>query len=629
MLNTLRNATTGWTAKILLILLVVSFAVWGIGDVFRAGNQTSVLSVGETEVPLTEYALAYRQASSGISRQLGRNLTPEESAAFGIDQAVLSQLISGAILTEQARALGLGLSDQRLARLISEDPSFQDASGNFSRAQFANLLNQIGLREADYIAFQEDAAMRTQIVDAVTNGIAVPEAYEQALGLFNGERRNVSYVSVGPAALPEEPAPSEEQLAAYFEENKENYGAPELRGLQVARLTPEAIADESAITEEEIAADYEQFQSRYGQPERREIDQIVFPDAAAAEEAAQKLQNGATFENVVRGAGRSPADVSLGLVARSDISDPALAEAAFSLQSGETSGVVDGRFGPTILRVGEIEPASVQPLSEVEGDIRRALALDRATQTLDTAYRTYEDARAGGATFQEAADEAGLTVETFEAVDRSGRDADGQPIDGISGESELLTEAFQTEPGFDNVPIQTAGSGTLFFDVTAITPARDRTLDEVRQQVLGDWTAAEIERQVIARAEALANEARGGKSLQAIAEENGLTVATANAITRQSGAGEIGAEASQAAFAGGKGTIAAAKGRGALEQVVLQVDEIAPPASPLDNVNQTEIGQVERQLTDDLVSSYVTRLRSDYPLQIYPNGIENAKSLIR
>ncbi|MDY8108660.1 peptidyl-prolyl cis-trans isomerase [Fulvimarina sp. 2208YS6-2-32] len=629
MLNTLRNATTGWTAKILLVLLVASFAVWGIGDVFRAGNQNAVLSVGQTEVSLQEYALAYRQASSGISRQLGRPLTAEEAEVFGIDQTVLSQLVSGAILTEQARSIGLGISDQRLARLIADDPSFQDASGSFSRAQFRNLLSEVGLREADYIAFQEDAAMRTQIVDAVTNGIVLPKAYEQAIGLFNGERRNVSYISVGPAALDGEPEPTDEALQTYFEANKATYAAPEYRGLKVARLTREAIANEDAVTEEAIAADYAQYQSRYGQPERREVSQIVFPDRAAAEEAARKLADGATFENVARAAGKNPADTSLGLVSREEIPTPNIRDAAFSLNSGQTSDVIDGRFGPTIVRVGAIEPASVRPLEEVSGEIRRALALNNASDALNAAYQTYEDARAGGATFDEAVEEAGLKIETYPAVDSEGRDPSGDPVEGVAGAGELLREVFQTEPGFDNIPIPSDDNGYLFFDVTDVQPARDRTLDEVRERVVADWTQAELLRLVEERATALAEAARGGKPLQEIAEENGLTVENASGITRQSGAAEIGSQASAAAFSVGRGGVASAKGRGALEQVVLKVDEVAPPASPLDNVNQTQISQVQSGLTNDLVQSYVSRARTQFPLEVYPNGIENAKSMMR
>ena len=628
-MNSLRRAASGWTAKLLLGLLVVSFAVWGIGDVFRSGASNAVLSVGETSVPLQEYALAYNQVRRSIAQQIGRVPTREETEMFGVDQGVLSQLLSGAVLTEQGREIGLGLSKERLARLIADDPSFRDAAGNFSRAQFRNALASVGLNEANYIESQQEAATRTQIVDAVSNGVTLPTAFRDAMGLYNGERRNISYVVVGPDSVGPIADPSEETLTAYFDENKETYAAPEYRSFQVAELTPETMADEASVTEDAIKADYERFQSRYGTPERRRVDQIVFPDQAAADAAAEKLANGASFEEIAQEAGRNPADLSLGLVTRDGLPDPALADAAFSLESGATSGVVDGRFGPTILRVDEIQPASVQPLEEVAPQIRRDLAIANAADTLNSAYDAYEDARAGGATFQEAAERAGIPVKTYEGVDAQGRGKDGERIADLPDSSELLGEVFQVEPGFDNAPLQTAGNGTLFFDVTEIEPARDRTLDEVRDRVLADWRAAETERLVTERAKAVFDAARSGTPFEDVAAQNNLTVQTALGITRQSGASEIGGPATEAAFSAGRGAIEEAEGRESGSRMVLRIDEVAPPASPADNVSDSQRQQMAERLTDDLLQSYVTRVRGEYPVQVYPAGIEAAKGLVR
>ena len=144
MLETMRRSISGWTAKILLGLLVLSFAVWGIGSSFNGGLSRTVISAGETEVTPSEYAFAYSQAINRVSQQIGRRLTTQEAATFGIDQSVTSQLIAGAVLDEQSRKLGLGVSDERLAQVITEDPSFQDASGSFSRSTFQAILRNAG-----------------------------------------------------------------------------------------------------------------------------------------------------------------------------------------------------------------------------------------------------------------------------------------------------------------------------------------------------------------------------------------------------------------------------------------------------------------------------------------------------
>ncbi|HEX2020412.1 MAG TPA: peptidyl-prolyl cis-trans isomerase [Aurantimonas sp.] len=629
MLNILRDSVKGWTAKILLGLLVLSFAVWGIGDVFRAGTASTVVSAGETEVSLRDYAFAYSQATQRLAQQLGRQPSAEEAQMFGVDQGVIGQLVAGAVLDEQGRRIGLGLSEEQLARLIAQDPSFHDASGNFSRNAFRNILANARMSEQDYIRTKADEAVRTQIVDAVAEGVETPAAFATALGLYNGERRTVEYVTLSPSIVPPVADPSKEDLSAYFEENVARYAAPEYRSFAYASLTPEALADPSTVTDAEIAADYEQHRDSYVTPERRRVQQIVFPDRAAADAAKAQLEAGTPFETVAEEAGRSLSDIDLGLVTRSAIPDPALADAAFALEEGGQSAVVDGRFGPALLRVTEIEPEGARPLEEVEEEVRNELALVAANDAAAVAYNAFEDARAGGADFAEAARGAGIEVVTVEAADRQGNDPEGVPVADLPAEQDLLENVFGTEPGLDNVPINFGSNSYVFYDVASITPARDRTLDEVREQVVADWKAQETQRLLGEQAEALRERLEAGGSLDAIAAETGTTKQTAPAISRQSSAGQLGQAAVAAAFGGGNGTIAAAPGPQAGSLLLLQVTEVAPPADPASNVSDSERQQMATMLQDDLLQSYVALLQNEYPVRVNPAGIENAKAMLR
>lgn len=629
MLNILRDSVKGWTAKILLGLLVLSFAVWGIGDAFRTGTATTVLSAGETEVSLQDYALAYSRASQRLAQQIGRQPTAEEAQMFGIDQGVIGQLVAGAVLDEQGRNIGLGLSEEQLARLIAEDPSFHDASGNFSRNAFRNILANAGMSEQDYIRTKADEAVRTQIIDAIAEGVETPAAFATALGLYNGERRTVEYVTLSPSVIPPVTDPSDEVLTAYFEENKANYAAPEYRSFAYALLTPEALSDPSTVTEEEVAADYELHRDSYVTPEQRRVQQIVFPDRAAADAARTQIEAGTAFEAVAEQAGRSPADIDLGLVARSAIPDQALADAAFSLAEDETSAVVDGRFGPALLRVTEIHPEGARTMEEVSQEIRNELALVAANDAAAAAYNAFEDARAGGADFEEAARGAGIAVVTVEAADRQGNDRDGTPVEDIPAEKELLTGVFETEPGLDNVPINFGSNSYVFYDLLAITPAGDRSLDEVRDRVVADWKADETQRLLGQRIESLRAELEAGGSLDAIAAEAGVAKQTAPAISRQSGVAELGQAAVAAAFGGGNGTVATAPGSTPGTQMLLQVTEVAPPADPASNVAANERQQMATMLQDDLLQSYVALLQNAYPVSVNAAGIENAKAMLR
>ncbi|MCQ0988480.1 SurA N-terminal domain-containing protein [Jiella marina] len=629
MLNMLRQSVSGWTAKILLGLLVLSFAVWGIGSGFQGGLSRTVMTAGETEVSPTEYAFAYSQAVNRISRQIGRQITTQEAETFGIEQGVVSQLVSGAVLDEQSRQLGLGVSDERLAQTIAEDPTFRDSSGNFSRQAFSNALRNARVNENDYIEQQNRVARRSQLVDAVARDAQTPAVFVTALGLYNGERRTVDYLTLQapePSAIAD---PSEEELQSYFDEHQSRYAAPEYRSIAYAELTPQAITDPSTVTEDQIAADYEARKATYTTPERRHVQQIVFQDREAAEAAKYALASGTSFEEVAADAGRSLADIDLGTVAKSAIPGSEVADAAFSLETNEVSDVVDGIFGPTIVRVLRVEPEGVQPLEEVQDNIRNELALANAAETVNSAYDVYEDARGGGATFQEAADRAGIPVKTVEAIDRQGNDAEGNPVADIPAQDDLLQAAFESEPGLDNLPVNVNPNGYVFFDVLSVDPARDRTLDEVRERVVADWKGEKAQEQLTARAEEYEQAIVGGQSMGDIAAEAGLEVQTANAITRTSGASELGREGVEAAFSGGVGAVATAPGREDGTRLVLTVREVAPPADPAANVSQAERQQMAGMLENDLYQTYVNVLQNEYPVSMNRSAMEQARALIR
>ena len=629
MMNTLRNAVSGWTAKILLGLLVVSFAVWGIGGAVQQGVASSVLTVGDTDVSLQDYAFAYSRAQARLAEQIQRRPTSEEMQMFGIDQGVLSQLVAGAVLDNQGKHIGLGLSKDRLAERIASDPTFRDASGNFSRSAFNTALANARITEQDYIRNQEEAAVRSQIVDAVSQGVKPPLAFDRAMGLYQGERRTVDYVSLSPEPADKIEDPSNDVLTKYFEDNKAAYAAPEYRGINYAVLTPEALADPSTVTDEQIKADYEQYKDRYTTPEKRHVRQIVFPDKAAADAAKTKLDGGASFAEIAKDAGRSMADIDLGNVTKSSIPDPKIADAAFSLKSGDISGVVDGTFGPAILAVDEIVPGSTKPLSEVSGTIRQALALESAADTASSAYNAFEDARAGGATFAEAAKTAAVPVKPVAAVSEKGITPDGQPVTDLPAQQDLLKGAFQAEPGFDNLPINYQSNGYVFYDVANIDPAHDRPLDEVKDKVVADWKRQEADRLLGEKVELLETDLKAGKSMQDVAAKAGAEVQTAPSITRQTGAADLGQAGITAAFSGSDGTIATAAGREPRSQLLIKVTEVAPPADPMANVDPKDRQQMAESFKNDLLESYVTLLQSNTTLAVHPAGIEQAKAMVR
>ncbi|MBL0934084.1 MAG: SurA N-terminal domain-containing protein [Rhizobiaceae bacterium] len=628
MLTWLRGKSGSLMVKLLLGLLVVSFAVWGISGQIFTGVGNHVLSVGDTRVQVNEYRLAYDRQLQLLSQQFGTRISREQARAFGLEQQVLAQLVAGAVLDEQAREMDLGLSRDRLAALTAEDPAFQNASGQFDRNQFDFVLQQVGMRPDDYLRNREQLAIRQQIVDAVADGMGVPDTFLNAVALYQGEDRTADYIILDRALVEPIEDPADDVLQAWFDENAASFAAPEYRALDYAKLEPEDITDPAAISDEQVAEFYETHRDSFAEAEQRTISQIVFSDAEAAEAASGRIASGdATFDEIATELGRSAGDLTLGTFTRDDVPDPAIAEAAFALEEGGVSEVVDGAFGALIVRVDEIAAEAVRPIEEVSTEIREEMALDEASRILLDVYDAYEDARAGGATLREAAAAQNLEVVSIPAVDANGLDPEGNEVADMPAADEVLQAAFEAEPNTENAPVALGSSGYVFYEVTEVTPARDRALDEVREDALAQWREQETRRLLAERANEIATRIEEGAALAEIAAELELDVQTKRGLRRGADDVDLGREGVATAFSvpvRGVETIGSNEGD---RQIVLQVSEVFAPANASaetlpENVAQNYAGG----LGDDLLEQLVTRLQAQYPVTVNQGAVQQALS---
>ncbi|MCC0035605.1 MAG: SurA N-terminal domain-containing protein [Hoeflea sp.] len=626
MLDTLRRGAQSWVAKFLLVMLVASFGVWGISGSIMTAGSNAVITVGDTVVSPNEFRLAYDRQMAVVGRQIGQRLTTEQARAFGIENQVYSQLIAGALLDEQARTMNLGLSDDRLAALIAEDPAFHDFNGRFDRNNFRRVLSSAGMTEEDYLRSRGQVAVRTQIVEAVSDGFAAPEALIKALAQYDAETRDVNYLLLTPSSIDPVAAPGDAELSAWFEENKARYAAPEYRKITYVKLQNQDIADPAAITAEAARADYEARKDRYTTPETRVIDQLVFADRAAADAAAAALAGGKSFDDLIVEQGRTASDVRIGSFAKGSVPDQSLADAAFAVaEAGGTTPVVDGQFGPVILRVAEIAPESSQSFEEVEPEIREQLALAEAAQVLLDVHDAYEDARASGMTLEEAAAQQKLTPVTLDAVDRSGRTPDDTIVRDIPESQALLREAFEAEIGVETPPINIGAEGFVWFEVSDVTPARDRTLDEVREKVVADWTAMKTAEALGAKAAELKGRIAKGAELSAIAEEMSLAVETKYALNRNGADAVFGEAAVASAFSGPNGLVEVANDASGENRILMKVTSVNDASTvTADSVSIEQRRQVSQQIADDILDQMVARLQSDYGVSVNRQLAERA-----
>ena len=615
MLRGIHKASSTWLGRAIMAVvmggLVVSFAIWGIGDIFRGFGANSAIKIGGTEISTEQFRQFYTERLQQIGRQLNRPITPDQARALGIDRQVLGQLVAETTLDEQAKALHLGISNAEIANRITNDPTFRGINGAFDRSRFEQVIRDAGFTETRFVEEQRRVILRRQIALSVGGDFVVPATAMKAVNQYQNEKRAIAYLTLGTAQAGEIPSPTPEVLGKYFEDRKVLFRAPEYRKITLLAMSPAELAKPDAVTDAEAKTYFEQHKASYGAPERRELKQIVFQKPEDAAAARERIAKGASFADIAKERGLKETDIDVGMVTKAGVIDPAVADAAFALKSGEVSAPVKGRFGTVLLQVGKIEPGNQKTFEEVAPQIKREIAESRAKTEIGNLRDKFEDERAAGSTLAEAAKKLGLKSRTIDAVDRSGRGPDETPIADLPKSPDVVAAAFASDVGVDNDPLQLPSGGYLWFDVTGITPARDRTLDEVKDKVAARWRDDEIAKRLQAKANDMVGKLKAGTALDQLATEAGLKVVTATDLQRGKPGGFAPAKLVEAAFKTPKGVPASAVGGQETTRFVFRVTDVTdPPIDPIASKQLTTL--LQNSYSDDIVGAYVSRLENDF-----------------
>ena len=629
MLRGIRTASSNWLGRIVmgvvLGLIAISFAVWGIGDIFRGFGRSTVAKIGSTEITVDQFRQLYNDRLQQIGRQFGRPITQEQARELRVDQQLAGQLVAEAAIDQRTRQLRLNISDAAIAKQITADPAFQGLNGQFDRARFEQVIRNAGFTEARFVAEQRRRLLRRELAGTIASGLSAPKALVEAASRYENEQRSVEFVLLDRAQAGEIPPPAPEVLAKYFEERKNFFRAPEYRKLVVVSLIPTEQARWMEISEADIKRAYEERRARYVTPERRHVLQIDFPNAEAASAAAERIAKGASFADIAKELGKNEKDIDLGTVTKAAMIDRTAADAAFALKEGEVSAPVQGRFGTVLVQVLKIEPEQIRSLEQVAGELKQELAIARAKTEVFDVYNKIEDARAEGKLLAETAATLKLEARTIEAVDRSGRDPAGMPVN-LPDAQRLLPLAFTTDVGVERDPLQFQ-DGYIWFDVVGITPSRERPLDEVKEQVETRWRDQEIATRLNARATEIVDKLKAGGTLANVATADHLKLEALSGLKRGDASGALSTAAVDAVFRTAKDAVGTAEAREPGEQVVFRVTEIVVP--PLDMASEEvkrTVDTLNRGLSEDLLSEYIARLESEVGVTINQSALNQVVS---
>jgi len=620
-LDTLRKGAGRLLGMILMGMLVVSFGIWGIADIFRGYGAQTLISVGDTEITSQDYMRAQQDVLRSMSAQAGRSLSLQEARALGLDRQVLERLIGGAAVDNHAQALHLSIADSTLLEQIMNDPAFKDGAGNFSPLAFQQAMQTIGMNEQGYLNSLRERNLRRQILTTVGKVVNSPDILINALNSFNGESRTLRYVLVPESVAGTIPDPSEEDLKRYYENHQTKFTQPELRKIGVLAVTPETVKDQVTITEADLKAAYEANKDTLGKPERRQVQQIPFPDLAAANAAYQKVQSGTDFVALAKEQNLSETDIDLGILSRAQLADPAIAEAAFNLELNKVAEPVTGKLGGVVLlRVTLIEPGRTPTYEEAKPELEKKLLKERAAGAIFDLHDKIEDQLASGSRLSEIADKFKITYQLIDQVDREGRKPDGSIVT-LPAQKDLLNAAFATDTGVENDPIDAKDEGVIWYEVLGVVPEQVKPLDQVKDEVAKDLRTDELRTKVAKYAQDLVTSLNGGKTLEEVAKDIGAEVLTSDPLKRDGITVNVLPPAVAQAFTlpvKGYGSAPSGQEEG---RIVFQVDKVTPP-EPLDTAEADRLKQqLGLLISEDAISEYFAALETRYGVKINQSAL--------
>jgi peptidyl-prolyl cis-trans isomerase D len=628
MLRGLRKASSNWLGKVVMAavvgFLIISFGIWGIGDIFRGFGVSTVAKVGRSEISMDQFRVRYNEEMQQLGRQMGRPLTPDQAQAIGLEQQVLGQMVAAAALDERARQLRLGISNDEVAKQITADPAFRGFNGQFDMATYLERLREVGYTQQRFEFEQRRTSLRRQIAAAVGSGVIPPKVPAEALSHFRDEERSIEYVALDGSKVGDVPAPTPEQLATYFDERKAVFRAPEYRKIQLITASQQEIAGTIEISDEEAQRVYQDRIKLYQTPERRHVMQISFASADDAKRASERIAAGLAFDDLAKEPEIADRLVDLGTITKADVIDPAVANAAFELAEGAVSDPVTGRFGTVIVRVLKIEPASTKSFAEVESDVKRDIAAERAKGEVNEVRDKIDEELGGGASIEEIAKKLNLKLRTIEAVDRSGRTPAGEPIPDLPAGVDVVNSAFNTEVGTENEALLLPAGGYVWYDVVNIMPSRERTLDEVKDRAEARFREDEIVKRLNAKTQEIVDKLKSGTSLAEVAAAEGLMVETKSGLKRQGGT-DLPARVISEVFRAAKDAVGSADGQNPTDRVIFRVTEVNVPAFDANSAAATRLlDQLKASYGDDILGQYVARLENDIGTDINRSAVAQA-----
>jgi peptidyl-prolyl cis-trans isomerase D len=607
MLSAIREFAKSWPARILMAILAISFVGWGANSVgVSMIPSNEVIKAGSRSISQQEFRQEYDNQKKRLEQQSGQTITPEMAEQNRFDLAVLQGVATREAFAELLARAGIRPADKLVLDQIQQIPAFFDPiTGRFDKATFQRRLAENGLTPEKFDAGLRDEMAARHWAVAVQNGLSAPRAYGALASVYALESRDLAYFVLTPASVPQPAAPTDAQLQAFLNENRQALTVPEMRVLTIAPFTPQAAAAAASgpIDPAELQKRYQFRKDTLSKPETRTIVQIPAKDQAAAQQAVARLQRGETPAAVAKALGVEA--VTYEEKPRTAIADRKVGEAAFRMQAGQVAPV-QGDLGLAVVKIVSVTQGREVSLEEARPMLEAEIRKDMVAEKVYAQTQAFDDAHQGGASLAEAAAKAGVSAQTIGPINAQGVDEQGRQFAGIP--PRILETAFSLPAGGESEIIDLGDGAYFAVKVEKVVPAHVPPLAEIRDRLTQEYVRREVVRALEAKAAQLSARIQKGETIDAVAASAGVQVQRLAGLTRQTAESQqaLGREVLGRAFGSKPGEAWTARAPNGL--AVGQIGNVrmaaGPAAAQLAESNRGQLTQVIFREMADAAQAY-------------------------
>lgn len=590
---------------ILVAMLIAGLGSFGVEN-FGGGAQI-IGRVGKTEINANEYAREFRRQVNALSQQFGTPVSIEDARSLGVDAQALQGLVNRAALDDEAANLGLSVGDAAVAAELAKIPTFKGLDGNFDRAAYGQTLEQNGTNEAEFETSLRRDVARSLLTGAIAGGALAPAALTDTLHGWAAEKRGFTVLTLDEAALDAPlPAPTADEVKAYYDANIADFTRPEAKRIQYAALLPETLAPTIEVPEADVQKAYDARIDEFVVPEKRLVERLVYPDDAAAAAAKAKLDQGATFEDLVKDRGLTLQDIDLGDVSKSDLGDAG--EAIFALTEPGVAGPLPSSLGPALYRMNAVLAAQETTFEQAKPDLLLILQTEAAAKVIADKVELIDDALASGASLEDLSKEFGMTLGTTDYAPGANDN------DAITAYAAFRTTAAKLAEGDFPEAIMLEDGGLVSLQMLETVPPAPVPLDKITDKVTEATRAAALATALSAKATAVKAAFDGGAALETLG-----TVTAQDPVDRQATLDGIPPAVLEAAFAMTIGELRPVEVPGFT--ALVRLDSIAPAGTDTADLREAIAANVEQALSSDIITLYTSAVSAQAGISLDQTAI--------